>query len=44
MTKFLDWSKLKAFNPLPDMSILDSSNSTANKDMSKVGTNGDTVI
>ena len=33
------------FNPLSDMSILGSSNSTANKDMmSKIRTNEDTVI
>ena len=33
------------FIPLPDMPILDSSNSTANKNMmSKIWTNGDTVI
>ena len=33
------------FNPLPDMPLLGSSNSTANKDMmSKIWTNGDTVI
>ena len=33
------------FNPLPDMSILDSSSSTPNKDkMSKMWTNGDTDI
>ena len=33
------------FNPLPDMPILGSSNSTANKDMmSNVWTNGDTII
>ena len=33
------------FNPLPDMPILGSSNSKANKDMmSKIWINGDTVI
>ena len=33
------------FNPLPDMQILGSSNSVANKDiMSKIWTNGDTLI
>ena len=32
-----------AINPLPDMPILGSSNSAANKDMSKIWTNGDTV-
>ena len=35
------------YNPLPDMSILGSSNLAANKDtclMSKIGTNGSTVI
>ena len=32
------------FNPLPDIPILDSSNSEANKDMMpKIWTNGDTV-
>ena len=32
-------------NPVPDMSILDSSNLAANKDMiSKISTNRDTVI
>ena len=32
-------------NPLPDMPILGSTNSTANKDMmSKIWKNGDTVI
>ena len=32
-------------NPLPDLSFLDSSNSSANKDMmSKMWTNGDTII
>ena len=38
--------KLKAcHNPLPDMPILGSSNSAANKDMmSKIWTNGDTII
>ena len=35
----------KLFNPLPDMPILGSLNSTGNKDvMSKIWTNGDTVI
>ena len=38
-------SSANAFNPLPDMQILDYSNSTANKDMmSKMWTNGDTDI
>ena len=33
------------FNPLPDMPILGSSNSAANKDMmSKIWTNRDTII
>ena len=33
------------FKPLPDMSILGFSNSTANKDMmSKILTNGETII
>ena len=32
-------------NPLPDMPILGSSNSAANKDMiSKIWTDGDTII
>ena len=35
----------KVFNPLSDMPLVDSSKSTANKDMtSKTWTNGDTVI
>ena len=35
----------RSINPLPDLPILDSSNSGANKDiMSKMWTNGDTVI
>ena len=34
-----------SLNPLPDMPILDSSKSAANKDMiSKIWTNGDTII
>ena len=34
-----------SFNPLPNMSILSSSNSAVNKDMmSKIWTNGDTII
>ena len=34
-----------AFNPLPDMPILGSSSSAANKDlMSKIWTNEDTII
>ena len=34
----------RLFNPLPDMPILGSSNSAANKDMmSKIWTNGDTI-
>ena len=37
--------KIPLFNPLPDVSILSSSSSTANKDMkSKIWTNGDTII
>ena len=36
---------LEFFNPLPDMPILGSSSSTANKDMmSKIWTNGETSI
>ena len=36
---------LNSFNPLPDMPILGSSISTANKEMmSKIQTNGDTII
>ena len=36
---------LTMFNPLPDMPILGSSNSAANKDMmSKIWKNGDTII
>ena len=35
----------KMFNPLPDMPILGSSNSAANKDMmSKIWTHGDKII
>ena len=38
-------SKTLVLNPLPDMPILSSSNSAANKDMmSKICTNWDTVI
>ena len=37
--------EVASFDPLPDMPILDSSDSAANKDMvSKIWTNGDTVI
>ena len=36
---------IPAFNPLPDILILGSSNSAANKDRrSKMWTNGDTII
>ena len=34
----------RGINPLPDTPVLGSSNSAANKDMSKIWTNGDTVI
>ena len=36
---------MHSFNSLPDLPILCSSNSTANKDMTpKIRTNGDTII
>ena len=36
---------IKLLNPLPDMPLLGSSSSTANKDkMLKIWTNGDTII
>ena len=42
---FLDIENTYSVNPLPDMPILGSSNSVANKDiMSKILTNGDTII
>ena len=41
---FQKQSVVDVFNPLPDMPILGSSNSAANKDMSKIRTNGDTII
>ena len=38
-------TKVCPFNPFPDMPVLGSSNSIANRDMiSKIMTNGDTVI
>ena len=38
-------SSIELVNPLPDMSILVSSNSATNKDtMSKIWKNGDTII
>ena len=42
-----EWMKgiIVPINPLPDMPILASSNSAANKDiMAKIWTNGDTII
>ena len=42
---FLLVFELKFVHPLPDMPILGSSNSAANKDMMlKIQTNGDTII
>ena len=42
----LEWSMIYILiNPLPHMPILGSSNSATNKDkMSKIWTNGDTII
>ena len=42
---FFSHNDFSFFNPLPDMPILGSSNSAANKDiMSEIWTNGDTII